>query len=88
MNDALSAVLQAQTKKVFSSSKAGQYKSSAPRTWLEWTQPQKAACVQVYIEGNYNNHIMLHHGSGALPLNTLRTWVNKVQQGAQRRRPF
>ena len=38
MNDA--AVVEAQGKKVFCISKARQYKSSAPRTWLEWTPAQ------------------------------------------------
>ena len=72
MKDAFAAALEAQTKKVSSSSKARQVKSSAPRTWLEWTQPQKAACVQGYVEGNYN-HGVLHYRSGAPPLNTLCT---------------
>ena len=54
MKDAPAAVLEAQTKKAFSSSKAHQYNSSLPRTWLQWTQPQKATCTQVYLEGNYS----------------------------------
>ena len=37
MNDALTGVVEAQTKKVSSNSKARHYKSSTPRTWLQWT---------------------------------------------------
>ena len=62
MNDALAAVVsQSQSKKVSTSSKARQYKSSAPRTWLEWTPSQKSLCVQLFLEGNYN-HVVLHYG--------------------------
>ena len=35
MNDTVAAVVEAQSKKVSYSSRARQYKSSAPRTWLE-----------------------------------------------------
>ena len=42
MNDALAAVVEAQIKKVSCSSKARQYKSSAPRTWLEWMPAQNS----------------------------------------------
>ena len=35
MNDTLAAVVEAQSKKVSCTSKSRQYKSSAPRTWLE-----------------------------------------------------
>ena len=50
MNDALAAVVsQSQSKKVSTSSKAPQYKSSAPRTWLEWTPSQKSLCVQLFL---------------------------------------
>ena len=81
MNDALAAVVsQSQSKKVSTSSKARQYKSSAPRTWLEWTPSQKSLCVQLFPEGNYN-HVVLRYGCQAPPLNTLRTWAGKVQEG-------
>ena len=52
MKDALAAVVEAQSKKVSCSSKACQYKRSAPRTWLEWTPAQKPLCVQLLLEGN------------------------------------
>ena len=81
MNDALAAVVsQSQSKKVSTSFKARQYKSSAPRTWLEWTPSQKSLCVQLFLEGNYN-HVVLRYGCQAPPLNTLRTWAGKVQEG-------
>ena len=80
MNDALAAVVEAQSKKVFCSSKARQYKSSAPRTWLEWMRAQKSVCVQPFLEGNYN-HVVLRYGCRAPPLTTLRTWAGKVQEG-------
>ena len=80
MNNALAAVVEAQSKKVSCSSKARQYKSSAPRTWLEWTPAQKSLCVQLFLEGNYN-HIVLHYGCRAPPLTTLRAWAGKVQEG-------
>ena len=81
MNEALAAVVsQSQSKKVATSSKARQYKSSAPRTWLEWTPAQKSLCVQLFLESNYN-HIVLRYGCQAPPLNTLRTWADKVQEG-------
>ena len=81
MNDALAAVVsQSQSTKVSTSSKARQYKSSAPRTWLEWTPSQKSLCVQLFPEGNYN-HIVVRYGCQALPLNTLRTWAGKGQEG-------
>ena len=81
MNHALAAVVsQSQSKKVSTSSKARQYKSSAPRTWLEWTPSQKSLCVQLFLEGNYN-HIVLRYGCQAPPLNTLRTWAGKMQEG-------
>ena len=101
MNDALAVVVsQSHSKKVSTSSKARQYKSSAPRTWLEWTPSPKFLCVQLFLEGNYN-HVVRRYGCQAPPLNTLRTWAGKVQEGedwkgtaptqfsaAQRRRPF
>ena len=81
MNDALAAVVsQSQSKKVSTSSKARQYKSLAPRTWLEWTPSQKSLCVQLFLEGNYN-HVVLRYGCQAPPLNTLRTWAGKVHEG-------
>ena len=81
MNDALAAVVsQSQSKKVSTSSKAQQYKSSAPRTWLEWTPSQKSLCVQLFPEGNYN-HVVLRYGCQAPPLNTLLTCAGKVQEG-------
>ena len=81
MNDALAAVVsQSQSKKVSTSSRARQYKSSAPRTWLEWTPSQKSLCVQLFLEGNYN-HVVLRYGCQGPPLNTLRTWAGKVQEG-------
>ena len=81
MNDALAAVVsQSQSKKVSTSSKARQYKTSAPRNWLEWTPSQKSLFVQLFLEGNYN-HVMLCYGCQAPPLNTLRTWAGKVQEG-------
>ena len=80
MNDALAAVGEAQSKKVSCSSKARQYKSSAPRTWPEWTPAQKFLCVQLFLEGNYN-HDVLRYGCPATPLTTLRTWAGKVQKG-------
>ena len=81
MKDALAAVVsQSQSKKVSCSSKARQYKSSAPRTWLEWTPVQKSLCVQLFLEGNYN-HVVLRCGCRAAPLTTLRTWAGKVQEG-------
>ena len=55
MNDALVAVVEAQRKKESCSSKARQYKSSAPRTGLEWTPAQKSLCWQLLLEGNYNH---------------------------------
>ena len=69
MNDAVAAVVEAQSKKVSCSSKARQYKSSAPRTRLEWTPAQKSLCVHMFLEGNYNHN------------DTLRTWAGKVQEG-------
>ena len=81
MNDALAAVVsQSQSKKVSTSCKARQYKSSAPTTWLEWTPARKSLCVQLLLEGNYN-HVVLRYGCRAPPLNTLRTWARKVQEG-------
>ena len=81
MNDALAAVVsQSQSKKVSASSKARQYKSSASSTWLEWTLAQKSPCVQLFLEGNYD-HVVLRYGCQAPPLNTLRTWAGKVQEG-------
>ena len=81
MNDALAALVsQSQSKKVSTSSKARQYKSSAPRTWLEWTPSQKSLCVHLFLEGNYN-HVVLRYGCQAPPLNGLRTWAGKVQEG-------
>ena len=80
MKDSLAAVVEAQSKQVSCSSKARQYKSSAPRTWLEWTPAQKPLCVQMYLEGNYN-HVVLRYGCRAPPLTTLRTWAGKVQEG-------
>ena len=80
MNDALAAVAEAQSNMVSCSSKARQYKSSAPRTWLEWTPAQKSRCVQLFLEGNYN-HVVLRYGCRAAPLTTLRTWAGKVQEG-------
>ena len=77
MSDAVAAVVEAQSKKVSCSSRAPQYKSSAPRTWLEWTSAQKSLCVQLFLEGNYN-HIVLRYGCRAPPLTTLRTWAGKV----------
>ena len=62
------------------SSKARQYKSSGPRTWLEWTPAQKSLCVQLFLQGNYN-HVLLCYARRAPPLNTLRTWAGKVQEG-------
>ena len=55
MNDALVAVVEAQGKKESCSSKARQYKGSAPRTGLEWTPAQKSLCVQMLLVGNYNH---------------------------------
>ena len=82
MNNALAAVVsQSQSKKVSTRSKARQYKSSAPRTWLGWTLAQKSLCVQLFPEGSYN-HVVLHYGCQAPPLNTLRTWAGKVQKVA------
>ena len=72
MHDALAAVVEAQSKKVSCSSKARQYKSSASRTWLEWTLAETSLCVQLFLEGNYN-HGVLRYGCRAPPLNTLRT---------------
>ena len=80
MNNALAAVVEARSKKVSCSSKARQYKSSAPRTWLEWTPAQKSLCVQLVLKGN-DNHIVLHYGCRAPPLTTPRTWAGKVQEG-------
>ena len=63
MNGALAAVVsQSQSRKVSTSSKARQYKSSAPRTWLEWTPSQKSLCVQLFLEGNYNHDLDLPQG--------------------------
>ena len=98
MNDAMAAVVsQSQSKKVATSSKARQYKSSASRTWLEWMPAQKVLCVQLFLEGNYN-HAVLRYGCRTPPLNTLRTLAGKVSHwkgtaptqfsAAQRRRPF
>ena len=53
MNDALAAVVEALSKKVCYSSKVPQYKSSAPRTWLEWTPAQRSLCVQLFPEGSH-----------------------------------
>ena len=61
MNDAPAAVVEAQSKKVSCSSKARQYKSSAPRTWLECAPAQKSLCLQLFLEGNYNN-VVLRYG--------------------------
>ena len=77
MNTALAAIVEAESQKVSSSSKARQYKSSAPRTWLEWTPAQKSLCVQLFLEGKYN-HIVLRYGCQAPPLTTLRTRAGKV----------
>ena len=78
MNDAVAAVVEAQSKKVSCNSKARQYKSSAPRIWLEWTPAQKSLCVQLFLEGNYN-HVVLRYGCRAPPLTTLRSLAGKVQ---------
>ena len=80
MNDTLAVVVEVQSKKVSCNSKARQHKSSAPRTWLEWTAAQKSSCVQLFLEGNYN-HVLLRYGCLAPPLNTRRTWAGKVQAG-------
>ena len=73
MNDARATVLsQSQSKKVSTNSKARQYKSSAPSSWLQWTPAQKSLCVQLFLEGNYNQ-VVLRYGCRAPPLNTLRT---------------
>ena len=80
MNKALAAVVEAQSKKVSCSSKARQYNSSAPSTWLEWTPAQKSLCVQLFVEGNYN-HVVLRYRCRAPPLTTLRTWAGNVQEG-------
>ena len=80
MNDVLAVVVEAQSKKVSCRSKALQYKSSAPGTWLEWTTAQKSLYVQLFLEGNYN-HLVLRYRCGAPPLTTLRTWAAKVQEG-------
>ena len=77
MNEALVAVSEAQSKKVCCTSKACQYNSSAPRTWLEWTPAQKSLGVQLFLEGNYN-HIVLRYRCRASPLTTLRTWAGMV----------
>ena len=77
MNDALAAVVsQSQSKKVSTSSKARQYKSSAPRTWLEWTPSQKSLCVQLFLEGNYN-HIVLR----------IEFWINGILRDHRSRIP-
>ena len=55
INHALAAVVEAHSKKVCCSLTACQYKSSAPRTWLEWTPPQTFLCVQLFLEGNYTH---------------------------------
>ena len=80
MNDAPAAVVEAQSKKVSCSSKARQYKSSAPRTGLERTPAQKSLSVQLFLEGNYNQ-VVLRYRCRAPPLTTLRTWADKVQEG-------
>ena len=81
MKDALAAVLsESQSERVSTTSEARQYNSSAPRTWLEWTPAQKSLCLQLFLEGNYN-HLVLRYGFRAPPLNTLRTWASKVQEG-------
>ena len=80
MNDAWAAVVQVQRKKVSCISIARQYKSSAPRTWLEWTPAQRSLCVQLFLEGNYN-HVVLRYGCRVPPPTTLRTWAGKVQGG-------
>ena len=36
--------------------------------------------MQLFLEGNYN-HVVLRCGCQAPPLNTLRTWAGKVQEG-------
>ena len=55
MNDARAAVVKSPRKKESRSSKALQYKGSAPRTGLEWTPAQKSLCVQLFLEGHYNH---------------------------------
>ena len=80
MNDALAAVVQAQSNKVSCSSKARQYKSSAPRTWPEWTPVQKSIHVQLFLEENYH-HVVLCSGCRAPPHTSLRSWDDKVQGG-------
>ena len=69
MNDALAAVVDAQSKKVSCSSNARQYKSSAPRTRVRWPPAQKSLCVQLFLEGNYN-HRVLRYGCRVPPLIT------------------
>ena len=80
MNDAMATVVEAHNKKVSCSSKARQYKSLAPRTWLQWTPAQKSPCVQLLVEGNFN-HIVLRYGCGVPPLTMLCTWADKAQGG-------
>ena len=80
MNDALAVVIEAQSKKASCRSKARQYKSSVPKTWLEWMPAQKSLCVQLLLEGN-NNHVVLRYGCRAPHLTILRTWAGKAQKG-------
>ena len=76
MNDALAAVVsQSQSKKISTSSKARQYKSSAPRTWLEWTPAQKSLCVQQLLEGNYNHPLTRTDSSERTMKALLVTWL-------------
>ena len=77
MNDALAAVVEAQSKTVSWSSKARQDNSSAPRTWLEWTPAQKSLFVKLFLKDNYN-HVVLCYGCRAPPLLTLRTLAGQV----------
>ena len=84
MNDALAAVLvqsyRCRPRECPTVLKARHYKSSRLAAWLKWTQLPKAACLQEYLEGNYND-VVLHYGSEAPALNTLCSRVNKVQRG-------
>ena len=80
MNDALAVVIEAQSKKASCRSKARQYKSSVPKTWLEWMPAQKSLCVQLLLEGN-SNQVVLRYGCRAPHLTILRTWAGKAQRG-------
>ena len=80
MNDTLAAVVDATSNKVSCRSKARQYKSSAPPTWLHWLLAQKSPRMRLFLEGNYN-HVVLRDSCGTPPLTTDRTWGDKVQEG-------